>query len=63
MESPEGKIELMDYYATKTLTREDVEKILDDYYDERGWNVEKGIPTKEKLTELDLSDYVRFLPT
>ena len=44
----------MDYFATKVLTKEDMEKMLDDYYDERGWDKEKGLPTKEKLTELGL---------
>ena len=63
MESPEGKIVLMDYYATRTLTKEDIEKILDDYYDEREWNVERGIPTKEKLAQLNLLDYINFLQT
>jgi aldehyde:ferredoxin oxidoreductase len=27
---------------------------LDDYYDERGWDKESGIPTPEKLKELGL---------
>lgn len=63
MESPEGKIVLMDYYATKPLTKGDIEKILQDYYDERGWDIEKGIPTKEKLSQLNLSEYASFLLT
>jgi aldehyde:ferredoxin oxidoreductase len=33
-----------------------VEKMFDDYYDERGWDIEKGIPTREKLEELGLKD-------
>ncbi|MCD6484698.1 MAG: hypothetical protein J7L47_06270 [Candidatus Odinarchaeota archaeon] len=63
MVSPEGKIELMDYYATKVLNKEDIECILNDYYDERGWNVESGIPTREKLEQIGLSDYAHFLPS
>jgi aldehyde:ferredoxin oxidoreductase len=47
MESPEGRIEMQDYYKTKTLTKEDVKRLLDDYYDERGWD-ENGIPTKRE---------------
>ena len=32
--------------------------MLDDYYDERGWEIERGIPTKDKLIELGLADVV-----
>ena len=31
--------------------------LLDDFYDERGWDSKTGIPTKSKLLELGL-DYV-----
>jgi aldehyde:ferredoxin oxidoreductase len=61
MGSPEGRIEMMDYFETKVMTKEDVEKILDDYYGERGWDVKKGIPTKQKLKELGLDDIARVL--
>ena len=55
----DGKdIFMMDYYKTKRLTREDLDHWLNDYYDERGWDIEKGIPTKEKLTELGLKDLI-----
>lgn len=57
MESPEGRIEMQDYYQTKTVTREDVSKMLDDYYDERGWDIQEGIPTPEKLDQLGLQEY------
>ena len=57
METPEGKIETMDYYETKVMTRDDFEKILDDYYEERGWDQKRGIPTKQKLRELGLEEY------
>lgn len=48
-------VPLMDYFETKELTIEDVEGILDDYYDERGWEIKRGIPKKEKLEELGLN--------
>jgi aldehyde:ferredoxin oxidoreductase len=57
MDSPEGKIEMHDYFKTKRITGEDVEKLLDDYYEERGWDVRRGIPTEEKLKELGLEEY------
>ncbi|MEM1588678.1 MAG: aldehyde ferredoxin oxidoreductase family protein [Candidatus Bathyarchaeia archaeon] len=37
------------------LTREEFEKMLDEYYAARGWSI-NGIPTKAKLTSLDLLD-------
>ena len=58
MESPEGRIEMQDYYQTKTLTEEDVDQLLDDYYQERGWD-ESGVPTRERLETLGLEAYVR----
>ena len=30
------------------------DQMLDEYYTERGWDVATGVPTKEKLEELDL---------
>jgi aldehyde:ferredoxin oxidoreductase len=48
---------LKDYYNTRRLTKEDIEMLLDDYYEERGWDKD-GIPTKKTLTELGLVDLV-----
>lgn len=45
-----------DYFNTKVLTRDDFEKTLDNYYDERGWDIESGIPTGGKLEQLGLKD-------
>jgi len=36
------------------ITKEDLDKMLDEYYEARGWDKEKGIPTKEKMLELGL---------
>ena len=36
------------------LARETIEKVLDEYYEVRGWDKETGTPTKEKLVELGL---------
>jgi aldehyde:ferredoxin oxidoreductase len=38
------------------VTQDELDLMLDDYYQARGWNVE-GIPTKAKLQELGLQDY------
>jgi len=36
----------------------DLDKMLDDYYDERGWDIKKGVPAKQKLVELELQELV-----
>ena len=38
------------------VIRENLDKMLDEYYEIRGWDVKTGIPTKEKLVELGLGD-------
>jgi aldehyde:ferredoxin oxidoreductase len=43
-----------DYEETSTLTKEDLERFLDDYYDERGYDRQSGVPTRRKLEELGL---------
>ncbi len=45
---------ITDYNETATLTREDVESFLDDYYDERGYDKKSGLPTRQKVGELGL---------
>jgi len=57
MESPEGRIEMQDYYQTKTLTKSDTDKILDDYYDERGWDRDTGKPTPVRLKALGIEEF------
>ncbi len=38
------------------LSRNTIQGLLDEYYSLRGWNVERGIPTRERLAELGLDD-------
>ena len=52
---------LMDYYKTKTLSREDIVKLQDDYYDERGWDKNTGAPTPQKLKQLGLESLLSEL--
>ncbi len=54
--TPDGPKPLMDYFQEHALAKLDVEQLLDDYYQERGWNHE-GIPSKEKLSELNLREF------
>jgi aldehyde:ferredoxin oxidoreductase len=61
LETPDrGTMVLCDYFGTP-LSREDCNKLLNDYYDERGWDIETGIPTEETLVESDLQDVFRDL--
>ncbi len=34
---------------------------MDDYYRARGWDLKTGIPTREKLQQLDLGDVAEEL--
>ncbi|MBW2366379.1 MAG: hypothetical protein JRH15_00690 [Deltaproteobacteria bacterium] len=47
--------QLEDYSGKERLDENKTEAMLDRYYEERGWDVSKGIPTKEKLEALDLA--------
>ena len=47
---------LVDYYQTTTYTEQDIEKYLDDYYAERGWDIRTGVPGTDKLRELGLEE-------
>lgn len=46
---------LTDWFGNR-LTKEDIEGVLDDYYEERGWDTELGRPTTKKLAELGLEE-------
>jgi aldehyde:ferredoxin oxidoreductase len=39
----------------QVISKEDLDKMLDEYYSDRGWNVKTGMPTRAKLAELSLS--------
>jgi aldehyde:ferredoxin oxidoreductase len=53
--NPEGdQGSLVDYSQKKKLTRENVRRIIDDYYLERGWDAETGAPTSQTLKRLKL---------
>jgi aldehyde:ferredoxin oxidoreductase len=39
-----------------TLDRQEFEKMLDEYYQLRGWDTETGIPNDSQLKELGLCD-------
>jgi aldehyde:ferredoxin oxidoreductase len=41
-------------YKGEAISKEDLDKMLDYYYEERGWEVATGIPTRKKLEELGI---------
>jgi len=43
------------------ISRERLDALLSEYYDERGWDPDSGWPTNRKLQELDLGDIARDL--
>ncbi len=45
---------IKDHFGTKPLGKEDVNRLLDDYYDERGWDKETSLPTMRKLRDVGL---------
>jgi aldehyde:ferredoxin oxidoreductase len=57
--TPEGIVPLMDYWRTRIVSSDDLNHLLDDYYEKRGWNIERGIPTIEKLQSLGLEKSAR----
>ena len=52
-----GEKKHQDYYEQVAVTEDMAYRLLDDFYDERSWDVKTGIPTQGKLQELGL-DYV-----
>jgi aldehyde:ferredoxin oxidoreductase len=54
----ENELELYDFYGNVQITPKIANQLLDDYYDERGWDKITGIPLKSKLQELDLMKYL-----
>ena len=47
---------LSDYYETKKIAKEDFDSLVNDYYEERGWDIDTGVPTKQTLSALGLED-------
>jgi len=42
------------------VTQEELDLLLDDYYESRGWTTE-GVPTVEKLKELGMDDLIHMV--
>jgi len=55
----EGKEQVFEDYYGHPISRNEIEKLLDDYYDERGFDISKGTPSRSKLIELGLGDVAK----
>lgn len=49
------------HWSGRRFAQDDLEQMLDHYYEERGWDVQSGLPTKQKLAELGLEEIARAL--
>ncbi len=56
-----GSIRMHEEYG-RPVTHETVKKMFDDYYDECGWDIKSGIPTREKVLKLGLGECSDVLP-
>jgi len=56
MRDGEGKEMPLTTTEGRSVSMDTFNKMLDEYYEERGWDVKTSIPPKEKLTELGLAD-------
>ncbi len=45
-----------DYLTGKPISREALESMVEEYYDEQGWDIKTGIPTTRRLKKLGLSE-------
>jgi aldehyde:ferredoxin oxidoreductase len=57
----EGKEVPLTTCEGRPVSMDTFNKMLDEYYEERGWNVDTGIPTREKLNELGMEDLAEDL--
>ncbi|MFX1380203.1 MAG: aldehyde ferredoxin oxidoreductase N-terminal domain-containing protein [Promethearchaeota archaeon] len=49
---------MLDFFGETIITPDIANKLLDDYYEERGWDKFTGIPTQEKIKELGLEKFL-----
>ncbi len=53
-----NELEFIDFFGETKITHDIANQLLDDYYDERGWDKENGLPTQDKVKELGLEKYL-----
>lgn len=55
------EMRLNDYYKSGPVSGDDISALIDSYYDERGWDVRTGVPTRRVLEGLGLADVAEDL--
>lgn len=53
-----GRSSYLEDWFGQRVTKEQIEQWLDDYFDERGWDIKTGVPTKAKLQALGLDEFM-----
>jgi len=59
MDSKDKQKKMTDYFKSREITPDELNRYLNDYYDERGWDVRRGIPTRQKLADQGLEEIAR----
>jgi aldehyde:ferredoxin oxidoreductase len=54
----ENILNLQDFFGEVTITPKIANQLLDDYYEERGWDKNDGLPNENKIEELGLTNYL-----
>jgi len=50
----ETKLEIQNFFGSTIITPEIATQLIDDYYDERGWDKSNGLPSQNKLKNFNL---------
>jgi len=53
-----NNLEFKDFFGGTIITIDIANQLLDDYYDERGWSKQNGVPTQEKIKDLGLDKFL-----
>ncbi|GAI65847.1 unnamed protein product, partial [marine sediment metagenome] len=53
----ENVLKFQDFYGEVIITQDIANQLLDDYYDERGWDKQSSFPTISKIKALALEKY------
>jgi aldehyde:ferredoxin oxidoreductase len=58
MKAGTKELPMMDYYQQKIITKTDTERMLDEYYEVRGWDRNSGAPLPQNLKALGLEKFI-----
>jgi aldehyde:ferredoxin oxidoreductase len=54
----DNELKFKNFQGDVKITQEIAEKLLDNYYDERGWEIKTGHPSEAKIKELQLEKFI-----